>query len=134
VNQSLIRSVWDRAKRRCEYWHMPATAYVSSYHVDHIAARQHGGETSLENPALSCMHCNQRKGPNIAGRDPKTGEIVQLFHPRRDPWGDHFEWNGPDLIGKTQIGRATIQVLGIDDPGFRAVRVALQDEGMHDWD
>jgi hypothetical protein len=134
VNQSLIRSVWDRARRRCEYCHMPASTYVSGFHVDHIVARQHGGESIPENLALACMHCNQRKGPNIAGRDPKTGEIVQLFHPRRDPWCDHFEWNGPDLIGRTQIGRATIQVLGIDDPGFRAVRVALRDEGIRDWD
>lgn len=80
------------------------------------------------------MHCNQRKGPNIAGRNPETGEIIHLFHPREDVWNDHFEWNGPDLIGKTQIGRATIQVLGIDDPSFRAVRVALLDEGIRDWD
>jgi hypothetical protein len=134
VNPILIRSVWDRANRRCEYCHMPASAYVSSFHVDHVVARQHGGESSLENLALACMHCNQRKGPNIAGRDPETGEIVPLFHPRRDRWGDHFEWNGPNLIGKSRIGRATIQVLAIDDPSFRAVRVALRDEGIRDWD
>jgi hypothetical protein len=94
--------------------------YVSSFHVDHIVARQHGGESVLKNLALACMHCNQRKRPNIAGRDPGTGEIVHLFHPRRDKWSDHFEWNGAYLIGKTQIGRATIRVRAIDDPGFRA--------------
>jgi 5-methylcytosine-specific restriction endonuclease McrA len=91
VNESLTRSVWDRAKRRCEYCHMPAAAYASSLHVDHIIARQHGGETGLENLALACMHCNQRKGPNIAGRNPETGEIIHLFHPRKDAWNDHFE-------------------------------------------
>ena len=93
--------VWVRAKRRCEYCHIPASAYVSPFHVDHIIARQHGGETSVENLALACIYCNQRKGPNIAGRDPETGDIVLLFHPRRDVWGDHFQWDGPDLIGKT---------------------------------
>jgi len=134
VNQGLIRSVWERANRHCEYCHMPASAYVGSFHVDHIVARQHGGEASLENLALACLHCNQRKGPNIAGRNPETGAIVQLFHPRRDRWGDHFEWNGADLIGKTEIGRVTIQLLAINDPGFRAVRVALRDEGIGDWD
>jgi len=134
VNQSLIRSVRDRAKRRCEYCHTPESAYASSFHADHIVARQHGGESSLENLALACIHCNQRKGPNIAGRDPETGEVVPLFDPRRNSWGDHFEWNSSDLIGKTQIGRATIQVLAINDPGFRAVRVALRDEGIRDWD
>jgi hypothetical protein len=64
----------------------------------------------------------------------ETGEIVRLFHPRRDRWGDHFEWNGPDLIGKTQVGRVTIDVLAIGDPNFRDVRCALLDEGICNWD
>jgi len=38
----------------------------------------------MENLALACLHCNQHKGPNIAGRNPETGEIVELFHPRQD--------------------------------------------------
>jgi hypothetical protein len=113
---------------------MPASGYVGAFHIDHVVARQHGGEASPENLALACLHCNRHKGPNIAGRNPETGEIVPLFHPRRDRWGDHFEWNGGDLIGKTEIGRATIQVLAINDPGFRAVRIALQEEGSGEWD
>jgi hypothetical protein len=64
----------------------------------------------------------------------QTGDIVHLFHPRRDTWRDHFEWAGPDLVGKTPVGRATIQALAIDDPSLRAVRVALRDEGVRDWD
>ena len=134
MNQSLIRTVRDRAKWRCEYCHMPESAYASYFHVDHIVARQHAGESSLANLALACIHCNRRKGPNIAGRDPETGEVVPLFDPRRNSWGDHFEWSGSDLIGRTQIGRATIQVLAINDPGFRAVRAALRDEGIGGWD
>ena len=113
---------------------MPASGHLGSFHVDHIIARQHGGQTGTENLALACLHCNQHKGPNIAGSDPESGEIVPLFHPRRDRWGDHFEWNGVDLTGKTTIGRATIQVLAINDPGFRAVRIALRDEAFNSWD
>jgi len=133
VNQGLIREVWDRAERRCEYCHMPASGYLGPFHADHIIARQHGGQSGLENLALACLHCNQHKGPNIAGRSPGTGEVVELFNPRRDRWGDHFEWNGADLIGKTAVGRVTIQVLAINDPGFRAVRIALKDEGFGIW-
>lgn len=99
VNQELIRTVWNRANRRCEYCHMPAMAHAGWFHLDHIVAIQHGGLTAPENLALACGRCNRRKGPNIAGRDPETGEIVQLFNPRWDRWIDHFEWNGPDLIG-----------------------------------
>ncbi len=64
----------------------------------------------------------------------ETGEIVEPFHPRRDQWGDRFQWDGADLIGKTAIGQATIQVLAINDPAFRAVRIALRDEGFETWD
>ena len=114
---------------------MPASSSVSSFHVRPIVARKHGVESGLDNHDNTCIHCNQRKGPNIAGRDPESwGNRPPLFHPRQDSWADHFEWNGPDLIGKTQIGRATIQVLSIDDPSFRAVRVALRDEGVGHWD
>jgi len=113
--------------------HIPASGYVGSFHADHIIARQHGGESNLENLALACLHCNQHKGPNIAGRNPETGEVVELFHPRRNRWGDHFDWDGANLIGKTTVGRATIQVLAINDPGFRAVRIALMDEGSDGW-
>ncbi len=112
---------------------MPAFGYAGSFHVDHIVARQHSGETTVDNLALACLHCNQRKGPNIAGRNPETGRIVPLFHPRKDHWDDHFQWRGVDLTGRTEIGRVTIQVLGINDPGFRAIRMALRDEGISKW-
>jgi hypothetical protein len=42
-------------------------------------------------------------------------ELVPLFNPRTDIWPDHFEWNGPTIVGKTAIGRATIDVLNIND-------------------
>jgi hypothetical protein len=113
---------------------MPVSGYLGSFHVDHIVARQHGGESSLDNLALACLHCNRRKGPNIAGVSQETGEIVRLFHPRRDRWSDHFEWNGAELIGKTGVGRVTTQVLAINDPAFCVVRVALRNEGTGEWD
>jgi hypothetical protein len=93
--------------------------------VDHIIARQHGGQTVLENLAFACLHCNRHKGPNIAGTDPNTSELVRLFHPRTDQWNEHFEWTGAALAGKTAIGRVTIHVLSINDPDFLAVREAL---------
>jgi hypothetical protein len=95
------------------------------FHVDHIVARQHGGLTVLENLAFACLHCNRHKGPNIAGTDPTTGDLVRLFHPRNDHWNVHFEWTGVALTGRTAIGRATIHVLSINDPDFMAVREAL---------
>jgi hypothetical protein len=109
----------------CEYCHLPSAAYSLPFHVDHIVARQHGGQTVLDNLALACLHCNRHKGPNVAGVDQATGALVRLYDPRRDEWSAHFLWNGNELRGKTLIGQVTIQVLAINDPDVRALRAAL---------
>lgn len=77
-----------------------------------------------------CCFCNAFKGPNIAGRDRQTGDTVRLFHPRRDTWTDHFQWDGPLLTARTAIGRATIAVLRINLPYRVAVRASLIEEGV----
>jgi 5-methylcytosine-specific restriction endonuclease McrA len=69
---------------------MPATMHPAPFQIDHIIARQHAGTSDEQNLALACIHCNRFKGPNIAGLDPETGELVRLFHPRTDKWADHF--------------------------------------------
>jgi hypothetical protein len=73
VNREEIRQVWLRAQSRCEYCHLFSSDHPLPFHVDHIIARQHGGQTVLDNLALSCLHCNRHKGPNIAGIDSATG-------------------------------------------------------------
>jgi hypothetical protein len=112
----------------CEYCRLPEGSTKFGHVLDHIVARQHGGETSFENLALCCGNCNQFKGPNIAGLDPLTGKLTPLFHPRRNRWHNHFRWDGALLVGKTAIGRATVRVLSINDPLRVALRRALQDE------
>jgi len=109
---------------------MPEALYRSPFQIDHIVARQHGGQTVSDNLALSCFHCNTHKGPNVAGANPATGEVVRLFHPRKDAWDDHFRWAGPMLEGLTPVGEVTIQVLAINDPEYVAVRQALIEEGV----
>jgi len=93
--------------------------------VEHVVAIQHGGGDDPSNLALACTHCNLHKGPNIAGRDPQTGELTRLFHPRRDRWKQHFAWNGAWLIGFTPVGRTTVHVLAMNDPLLVGAREAL---------
>jgi hypothetical protein len=130
LNAELIRRVWERAAARCEYCQLPSKFHSAPFQIDHIIARQHEGKTEIENLALACIHCNRFKGPNVAGLDAESGTIVRLFNPRRDKWAEHFIWDGPKLKALTQIGRATIAVLLINDPEAIAVRKALQDEGV----
>ena len=106
--------VWKRARGRCEYCRLHQTETSLPHEIDHIRARKHRGPTSLQNICLACAYCNSAKGPNAAGYDPLTDELVPLFNPHADRWAQHFEWDGPFLSGKTPIGRATIDVLGIN--------------------
>jgi len=98
------------------------------FQIDHIIAEKHGGVTAPDNLALSCERCNSHKGPNIAGYT--EGRLVRLFNPRHDRWGDHFAWHGPYLAGKTDIGKVTIDVLGINLRYRVAIRAALIEEGI----
>jgi len=125
VNRELVRRVWRRAGDRCEYCLIPQFAFPLPFQIDHIFAQKHGGETVEGNLALACPHCNRFKGPNIAGVDPDTGELTRLFNPRHDRWADHFELRGPRFVGKTPVGRATIDVLAMNATGLVRIRLEL---------
>jgi hypothetical protein len=114
MNGQLRDEVRSRARNRCEYCCLPQWLDPLMFEIEHVLARKHHGETTLENLALACFACNSYKGPNIAGRDPDSVQIVRLFHPRTDKWTDHFQWQGPVLVGKTPVGRATVDVLRIN--------------------
>ena len=127
---SLREQVRKRARRCCEYCQLPEEFVSTPFHIDHIIAEKHEGETNLGNLAWSCFHCNSFKGPNIAGRDTETEQTVPLFDPRNDSWHKHFVWNGQVLSGLTPVGRATITVLRINLPFRVAVRASLIDEDV----
>ncbi len=83
-------AVRRRAGDRCEYCHLPQSAYRRPFHIEHVVARQHGGSNELDNLALACWYCNLKKGPNLSGIDAHTGLMTALFNPRKDEWSDHF--------------------------------------------
>jgi hypothetical protein len=95
---------------------MPQALSFLPFEIDHIIARQHRGKTTSGNLALACAYDNGFKGPNIAGLDPRTNRLVRLFHPRHHLWRRHFQWDGPVLVGRTPIGRTTVEVLGMNHP------------------
>ncbi len=109
---------------------MPAEFDRPGFEIEHIIARQHRGATVAGNLAWACFTCNKKKGPNLSGIDSVTGKLVPLFHPRRHKWSRHFRWRGALLAGRTAIGRATIAVLGINQPLRVRLRQELIDEGV----
>jgi len=104
-----------RADARCEYCLLRQESSAAIHHVEHIVAKQHGGSDDLDNLALACHRCNLCKGTNLTGIDRFTGQVVRLFHPRHDRWEDHFVMRGPHIEGITTIGRATVNVLAMND-------------------
>ena len=124
---TLRQFVFDRAAGRCEYCRLPQALASLPHELDHIVAQKHHGPTDEANLCLACAECNAHKGTNLSGIDPATNLVARLFHPRQDDWRAHFLWRGPLLEGLTDIGRATIDVLDINDPERVMIRrLAIQ--------
>jgi hypothetical protein len=103
-----------RAGDHCEYCRMPQSCTLLPHEADHIRSQKHRGPTVLDNLCWSCARCNNFKGSDVAAYDPVTDHLVPLFNPRTDAWDEHFKWNRVVLVGKTDVGRATIQLLQIN--------------------
>lgn len=130
MDAALIRQVWRRAASRCEYCQLPQEFDDRSFEIDHIISRKHHGPTVAGNLALSCFRCNSYKGSDISGRDMNTGMLTPLFNPRRHKWTRHFRWQGAYLIGRTPVGRVTVDILNINDPFRVELRADLIEEGL----
>jgi hypothetical protein len=125
------RQITERAGNRCDYCHLAQEHEpFSVFHIEHIIAKQHRSDDSDDNLCLACSSCNLHKGPNIAGIDPDTDDVVPLYHPRQQSWEEHFRWNGAILMGITSCGRATTHVLQINSVESVELRETLIEEGV----
>jgi hypothetical protein len=123
IDAALRRLVRQRAENRCEYCHcrQDDLAFVT-FHVEHIVARQHGGTDDDSNLCLACHWCNFHKGPNLATH--VAGQLVPLFHPRRQQWDDHFVMRDDEIVGLTTVGQGTVSLLNMNDDDRRELRRA----------
>ena len=123
--------VFGRAGGRCEYCRMPDGVGVA-LELDHVRPKKHRGSDDESNMALACPRCNVVKGANAAGYDPLTDELTRLFDPRTDDWAGHFAFEGSVVVGRTAVGRTTVDVLRMNSDGRVARRQALTAVG-HDF-
>lgn len=114
IPADLRRKVISRAKNACEYCRLSQKGQEATFHIDHIIPEISGGKTILENLALACVSCSLRKGAKQIVTDPETMLEVQIFNPRNDNWGEHFEWDGVVIKGLTAKGRGTIKTLNLN--------------------
>ena len=129
MDDELQQLVRQRAQSRCEYCHFPEDIALLPFQIDHVISQKLHGPTVADNLAWSCERCNSHKGPLAAGY--LGGKHIPLFNPRKDSWSDHFEWNGASLVGKTDVGKVTVDVLAINLSYRIALRSALMDEGLY---
>jgi hypothetical protein len=122
--RGLERQVVPRAANRCEYCRMHQSLQGATFHVEHIVPLSRGGNSDLDNLAWACPSCNLHKGNRIDAIDPDTNNSVPLFNPRLDNWHEHFRWDGYDLIGQTQTGRATVAAFDLNHPRRLQIRRA----------
>ena len=127
------KEVIKRAKQLCEYCLAPANYAFHPFCVDHIIPTIKGGTGDLNNLAFSCQNCNGSKHTKIEGIDPLTQSLVDLFHPRKDNWIEHFIWDetGTVIIGISSCGRATIATLKMNIQPVKNIRFALVGIGVH---
>jgi hypothetical protein len=124
IPTELRNRVAAAARYRCGYCLANEAIVGMPMEVDHLIPESLGGPTELDNLWLACSLCNGHRGNRIAAPDPETGEVVRLYDPRRQPWGDHFRWSatGELVIGRTPTGRATVEALRLN----RIVRVVAR--------
>lgn len=130
MDEIIKEEVRQRAAGQCEYCRLPEAHVLTPFQVEHVIAKQHRGRDDLNNLAYACLRCNLHKGPNLAGIDPRTKKLTRLFNPRRHRWARHFYWQGAVLVGKSAVGRTTVEVLAMNDPARIALRQELMDQGL----
>lgn len=139
ISDELKQAIRERAKYLCEYCHSPERLSASRFTIDHLVPRSLGGSDELNNLALACRRCNERRYNFVAGIDPETQDIVPIFNPRKQRWADHFIWRDQGVLieGTTPTGRATCIRLDLNDDRYmendsiRAARRFWTQTGLH---
>lgn len=123
----------ERAKGYCEYCLASSMFSPSNFELEHIIPEIKDGKTTPENLALACRRCNALKFIKTSHYDKMTREEVRLYNPRIDDWHQHFNWNDNEtkIIGKTDVGRVTIELLQINRESNVNQREILRLVGLH---
>jgi hypothetical protein len=119
--ESFRSIVESRAGGMCEYCRLNQTVSGVRFHIEHISPQSFGGETELNNLALSCPGCNLAKSDRTSFED-YAGESQQLFSPRDyEPsllgWHLHFAIDRESglIMPLTPVAEATVGCLQMND-------------------
>jgi hypothetical protein len=133
VSPDLRSLVIERASRHCEYCLFPQRFFGSRFHIEHIIALKHGGQTISENLALACSTCNEFKGTDLGSLDWELkGEFEFFYNPRTQIWGEHFQIEeSGGIIPLTAEARVTVRIFRFNDEERIEERKALMEIGIY---
>lgn len=131
ISDALRYQIAERAGYRCEYCLVAEIDSFLPFQIDHIISQKHGGGDELENLAYACPHCNQYKGTDLSTFLDAYHDIVPLFNPRLQDWGEHFYINEGEIFAKTRIGLATIKTLKFNQSERLMQRQILMEIGRY---
>lgn len=125
--------VISRSEGYCEYCKCPADFSTEPFSIEHILPRSKDGLDEIGNLAYACIGCNIYKSDKTEFLDVVSQKIASLYNPRTMHWHDHFIWDESltSIIGKTAIGRATIEALKLNRRQIKNLRRALMAIGEH---
>lgn len=131
VSDSLRKRVREAAYNRCGYCQIPGEYVYAPMEIDHLLPIAAGGTDDEANLWIACPWCNSYKHDQTEARDAVSNEIVRLYNPRTDVWGDHFAFDEHDkarILGISMIGRVTAAALRFNNDdalNFRRLLVRL---------
>ncbi|PSF29354.1 HNH endonuclease [Aphanothece hegewaldii CCALA 016] len=120
ISDEVKQAIRERARYVCEYCHSLEMLSANRFTFDHVIPKSLGGSDNIDNLALACRRCNERRYNFVAGVDPETQAIVPIFNPRQQSWKDHFMWRDQGVVieGTTPVGRATCIRLDLNDTRY----------------
>lgn len=127
VTKALRERIRQQAGNRCGYCQVPGAYIYAPMEIEHLIPRVAGGTDEEDNLWLACPFCNGFKGAQTYVTDRLTQKQVPLFNPRTQHWLEHFRWgiDGARIIGRTAVGRATVNALRLNFEPLLAYRVWL---------
>ncbi|MFN8346974.1 MAG: HNH endonuclease [Spirosomataceae bacterium] len=133
ISSSIKQAIFARAQGYCEYCKSPADFTTEPFSIEHILPLSKNGSNDFLNLALACLGCNIFKSDKTESIDPVSLQLSPLFNPRTMSWGEHFIWDETLtlIVGKTAVGRATIEALKLNRRPLKNLRRALTAIGEH---
>ena len=133
ISATIKSLVIKRSKGYCEYCKCPSDFSTELFSIEHILPRSKEGLNEIDNLAYACIGCNIYKSNKTEYLDVVSQELSPLYNPRSMNWNDHFIWDEllTSIVGKTSIGRATIEAIRLNRKPLKNLRRALIAIGEH---